>query len=260
MSFAHSLLTYIHVAVGFTSLILFWIPIASRKGSALHNKVGRWYANVMYVVAVTAMLMSVLVLYDPVAAKHPQLQISAEELASLLYRERQIALFLLAIAFLVFANVRHGLLTLKSKTNHQIMRAPSHLLLNAILGVLGVSLIFVATGSFKILFYVFAGLCITASLGNLRYCLKTEVPRMEWLVAHLSSMIGAGIGSYTAFFVFGGNTYLREILSGQWMLVPWIAPGIIGGICIGYQSRKYRQKYQSKTKATTGLAQPRSAG
>ncbi|MEM7361314.1 MAG: hypothetical protein AAF431_19675 [Pseudomonadota bacterium] len=260
MSFAHSLLTYIHVAVGFTSLILFWIPIASRKGSTLHNKVGRWYANAMYVVAVTAMLMSVLVLYDPVAAKHPQLQLQAEELAGLLYRERQVALFLLAIAFLVFANVRHGLLTLRSKTDHQLMRAPSHLALNAILGVLGVSLIFVATGSFKILFYVFAGLCISASLGNLRYCLKTEVPRMEWLIAHLSSMIGAGIGSYTAFFVFGGNRFLQEILTGQWMLVPWIAPGVIGGICIAYQSNKYRNKYQKSSKPKTQSSLPQSAG
>lgn len=245
MSTVHTFLVAIHIAVGFASLILFWIPIISRKGSALHIRSGRWYVTTMYIVSISAILLAALVLVDPIATKHPFSELGPEKIAQIARSERQISLFLLAISFLVLSSIRHGLLTLRAKQDHSILRAPSHLLLNAILAILGLSLIFVASGGSQILFYIFAGLCLAIAVGNLTYCLKTDVPRMQWMISHMRAMIGAGIGSYTAFFVVGGSRFLAEILTGQWMLIPWIAPGVIGGIAIGLLSRKYRKKFQA---------------
>jgi hypothetical protein len=95
----------------------------------------------------------------------------------------------------------------------------------------------------QILFFVFAGICIAASLGNLRYCLKRDVQHSEWMIAHMGAMIGAGIGSYTAFFVFGGNRYFAELLTGNWLLIPWVAPALIGTGFTVYLTRKYRKRH-----------------
>ena len=242
MHSAYNILIFIHVTFGFVSLVLFWIPIISKKGSAVHIRAGYYYSKIMYTVATSAIILAILILIDPIATKYPGHRFEPSELLNIIAEIRSISFFLLAISFLVLANVRHGLLTIKYKKQHSKMREPSHLLLNLILVSMGVSLIFLASGNNAILFYVFAALCIVLGGGNLRYCLRKEAPKMEWLIAHLGSMIGAGIGSYTAFFVFGGSRYLSEILTGQWQLIPWILPGILGGLSISYLTRKYRRK------------------
>lgn len=245
MNTVYQWLIYSHVAAGFISLVLFWIPVASRKGGALHLRAGRWYANTMYVVAGSALVLSLILMTVPLAAKHPNLTASAEELTRIVEREFMVGLFLLAISMLVVVGVRHGILTLKAKSDHAVMRSPLHLGLNLALLSVGLSLAVAAYGGSaeKILFYVFAGLCTFTAIGNLRYCLRKEVAKMEWLITHLNAMLGAGIASYTAFFVFGGNQFLRGILSGYWLLLPWFLPGVVGGAMIAWQTAKYRRKY-----------------
>lgn len=241
-------LIYSHVVAGFASLILFWIPVVSRKGSQLHLRSGRWYTNTMYLVAGSALLLSVLLMTVPLQAKYVNSTLAPEELAKAVAREPMIGLFLLSISMLVIVGIRHGLLTLKAKNNHSVMRSPLHLALNLSLLLVGATLAIVAMGGSaeKILFYVFAGFCIFTALGNLRYCLLKEVAKMEWLITHLNAMLGTGIASYTAFFVFGGNQFLRGILSGYWLLLPWFLPGVVGGIMIAWQTAKYRRKYSAK--------------
>jgi hypothetical protein len=65
----------------------------------------------------------------------------------------------------------------------------------------------------------------------------------EWVIAHLSSIIGAGIASYTAFFVFGGNRFMAQIFDGQLMMIPWVAPGVIGSCIIGHLSYQYHKQF-----------------
>lgn len=249
MSISFNLLTYLHVSAGFFSLIIFWIPIWSKKGSPLHIRSGRLYLNIMYVVSITAFCLSILLMIDPIAAKFPTANFTAQRAIQVSSEMRRSSLFLLAISILVLVNIRHGILSLKAKRQHNLMRAPSHLLLNTGLLIAGISLIVAASGGSKILFYIFAGLCIATSVGNLRYCLKPKVANKEWLIAHLSSMIGAGIASYTAFFVFGGNRFMVQLFDGQMMMIPWVAPGVIGGSIISYLSYRYRKQFQSKRKS-----------
>ncbi|NND82183.1 MAG: hypothetical protein HKN50_07130 [Gammaproteobacteria bacterium] len=252
MSIVYSILLYIHIIVGFISLILFWIPIASRKGGRRHRTAGRWYANAMYAVGVTALLLSILLIVAPIAAKYPEHVFTAEQAARFTERAYNFGVFLLAISALVLVGVRHGLLTLQAKKNHALMRQPTHLLANGLLLAIGVYLAVTAmtAGSNQILFFVFAGLCGASAIGNLRYCLQAEVRPMEWLIAHLSAMLGVGIGSHTAFFVFGANRFVGELLTGNWLLIPWVGPGVIGTLAIVWLTRKYRRKYQQVNKNT----------
>ena len=187
--------------------------------------------------------MSVMVLVHPIGVKFSANELDMADAFRIARRERMSATFLLAISILVFANVRHGLLTLKAKKDHGLMRAPSHLALNGLLTTMGVILVFVGMASDFLLFYIFAGICLVSGITQLRYSLKKSVKRMEWIIAHLSAMCGAGIGSYTAFFVFGGNQYLADFMTGNLIVIPWVLPAIVGTAIISLHSRKYRKQF-----------------
>lgn len=214
----------------------------------------------MYVVSGTALVLSMMMMFDPISFKFPDRQFSVEESETIIKKVNSFGVFLFSISILVVVNLRHGILTIKAKKDHQLLRSPSHLALNSLLVCAGLYLASIAssTDGEMILFYVFSGICIITAVGNLRYSLKKKVDAMEWLIAHLGSMLGAGIALHTAFFVFGGSRFIAELLTGQWMLVPWVGPGVIGTLAIIWQSRKYRNKYRhlrnrnKKSKLLTG--------
>ncbi len=242
MNLIFQALLVIHIVAGAVSLVLFWIPVSVRKGGRVHVRIGQWYAQCMYIVAGSALLLCLLVASDPVGIKHASEALTAERAFEIAAQRRGTALFLFAIGMLVIANVRHGLLTLDENLNRARTRSISHTALNVVLGLLAIVLAFVGYRDSQILFYVFAGLCSLTAVTNLRYAWRPTIDRSDRIRSHLSAMIGAGIASHTAFFVFGANRFLNDLLVGHWQLVPWIAPGIVGGVIINVVSRRYVRK------------------
>ncbi|GJM35186.1 MAG: hypothetical protein DHS20C18_41870 [Saprospiraceae bacterium] len=62
------------------------------------------------------------------------------------------------------------------------------------------------------------------------------------LKMHIQGTIISGIAAYTAFFAFGGSRLMVGVLElhAQWMMIPWIAPTLLGLLYTGYMKRKYR--------------------
>ena len=62
------------------------------------------------------------------------------------------------------------------------------------------------------------------------------------LKMHIQGTIISGIAAYTAFFAFGGSRFLMGVLHlpQQWMILPWIAPSLLGIIYMRYMKRKYK--------------------
>ncbi len=231
-----------HVIVGAASLVLFWIPVTARKGGAVHVRAGYWYAQCMYLVAATALLLCIIVAVDPIGIKHAGQNLTAVQAFEIAAQRRGSALFLFAIGVLVIASVRHGLLTLGENLSRTRTRSLGHTSLNIGLGILAVILALEGYRDSTILYYVFAALCAVTAGSNLRYAWRRTIDRNDRIRSHLSAMIGAGIASHTAFFVFGANRFLGELLVGNWQLVPWIAPGVVGTIIISVVSRRYTRK------------------
>ena len=50
----------IHIIAGTASLLLFWIPVMSRKGGTVHKKSGHFYYINMWVVQISAILLSLI--------------------------------------------------------------------------------------------------------------------------------------------------------------------------------------------------------
>lgn len=242
MTTLHSILVWIHVAFGAIALVLFWIPVLAKKGSPLHVRAGRYYSTIMYTVAGTAFVASIIVLADPLGIRFPGESFEPAERERLTGLIRMFSLFLLMLSVLVFASVRHGLLALRERARPGGLGSSLHrafigalALLSAGVGVLGV-------GNGQILLIVFAGIGLAAAFSMLRDIRINQPSRGELVVAHLNGQIGSGIGAYTAFFAFGGDRFFGELLPGQWQVVPWVLPAIIGTIAINRLRRPFDRR------------------
>lgn len=237
----HNLLLYLHVFCGSVALLVFWLPVLATKGSALHRRSGTWFANGMYAVSISALAMSSLVLLDPIGVRHPAGPPPDLDLGAAAASYRASATFLLMLAVLVFTSVRHSLLALRAKAARTTLRRPGHVALLVVLGVLGLGVVALGARYGHVLLLIFGTLSMVSSIGMLRYTLRAEVGPRGWLIEHLSGMVGAGIGAYTAFFAFGGSRFLSGLLPGQWQVLPWVLPAVIGTLAIRLLSRRYRR-------------------
>lgn len=244
LSGIHQFLFYLHVACGSIGLLVFWLPMFSKKGSPFHKTFGKVFSYGMFAVAISGIVMSVMVLIDPIAIRTPDSELSEQAIQQFSERARRTSAFLLMLSLLVFTNVKHSLLVLKAKQDRAIMRSVSHIASISLLSLTGIAIGYFGFTSGNTLFIVFSILSIVSSGNLFFYVFKKSIKEREWLIEHLGNIIGAGIGAYTAFFAFGGRRFLAEIFSGQLQVVPWILPGVIGGMGIAYLSKKYRVQYR----------------
>jgi uncharacterized membrane protein len=244
MNTIHSLLFVIHIIFGSMALILFWVPIVTKKGGLDHRKFGRHYANTMYAVAASGALMALMVIFAPLVIKH-QLVNENTDTKQFVLNLRIFWSFLLYLSLLTFVNVRHGILVLKNKKQHSNMRQWPHLFSIGLLLVGGLLLFSLGITYSNTLHIIFGVLGTVLAIQSSRFCLAKSVPVNRWLVEHIGSSIGSGIGVYTAFMSFGGRSMFDNI--GEWQFVFWVAPGVIGAIASARMSRKYKNGLAAKS-------------
>lgn len=243
LHWVHENVTRLHIAVGSCGLLLFWIPVITRKGNLNHKKFGRYFATVMYAVGFSGITVTTLDLLFPLAMHAPGVALEPARAIAVSREVRDFALFLFSISLLVLLSTRHGWVTVQCKEDRSALREPMHLSLCAalIIAGLGLSVNGLATGS--VLFVLFGMFEIYTSASCLYFALKPTTRAKEWWTEHLNGLIASGIAAYTAFFVFGGLNFLSDVFGDTirgYSILLWVAPGVIGGIAIGYQTRKYR--------------------
>ncbi|MEM9821591.1 MAG: hypothetical protein AAF985_10985, partial [Bacteroidota bacterium] len=64
----------------------------------------------------------------------------------------------------------------------------------------------------------------------------------NWYKEHYKGMIITAIAAYTAFITFGGRSFFAELLSGYWMIIPWVGPTVIGIAIIRYMDRQHKKR------------------
>ncbi len=243
-TYLYQLSLYTHIIIGTLSLFVFWLPLAAKKGSPSHKKSGIWFVNAMYTVAISGFIMTSLVLLDPIGVRYPDSVPPADKIEAIIKQQRVFAGFLLMLSWLVFTNVRQSILVLKAKADRSLLRKPAHLLTVFSLGCLGIIMFTIGLQQEILLFKIFSLLCIGVSIGNFHYIFKRDLKQREWVIAHMGNIIGAGIGSYTAFFAFGGQALFDEVLTGQLQIIPWILPSLFGIAYTIYSNNKYRLQFR----------------
>ncbi len=246
MAELHTLLVRAHIFVGAIALILFWVPILTRKGSKRHRQVGNWYVIAMTIVSVSAVASSILALVDPIAVGLGDREVDPEAAANYAERYRVFSMFLLMLGALVFVSLRHGIYALRAKTSPLALQRTSHRVAIVALGVLAVGVGVLGVAKAQLLLIIFAVVATAGSIGMWLDTKRDMQVHKNRVIAHLDSLTGTGIGAYVAFFAFGGSRLFGEILHGQWQVVPWVLPVVIGTFYISLQKRMYRRAPERK--------------
>lgn len=244
MSTLHSTLLYLHIALGAAALLLYWLPIISRKGSKLHINAGKVFYYLMLIVSGSGIVMSLMGLYDPVGIYTAGKHISSEQIDRMLVWRVPLSQFLLLLSLLTWVTVRHAIGVLRAKSDRSMLRrwfyqGPVLLLFPTAL--------YVAYQGITIgmpLLIIFSLVSLISASTICLYVYKAQVKPRAWIIEHFSAMIGSGIAVYTAFFAAGGRRMLSQWLPGEWQLVSWLVAPVIGVsamiLLTGYYKRKYK--------------------
>ena len=246
MFIVHQSSFYLHIAVGSCALLLFWVPVFTKKGNLDHKRFGRYFCWAMYTVAMSGFIMSSLDLLMPLATHAAGNTLSDELAVNFAAEVRSFALFLFSLSILVLSSTRQGWLSILHRDDRAPLRTPVHNALLFSLIAVGVTLGVYGLNSGSILFMIFGVLQIVTGFSSLHYNYKEELAPKEWWIEHLRGLIGSGIGAYTAFFVFGGRGIFEALFqdaTADISIVLWITPGVVGSIFIAYLSRHYRNKF-----------------
>ena len=214
----------IHITAGFTSIIIFWLPIFLKKGSNLHVKIGKLYVLLMWVVVITAALMSI---------------------KNIIIGAYTMAAFLGFLAVITANPLWYGIAVLRHKKGLGESYRKKHMMFNATIFITGILLviygIYLGGEGAGVLMLIFGILGITTGR-EVVLMYRNSGEESNWMAEHIRGMMTSGIAAYTAFAVFGGGNFFREYLTGYWSVVPWVMPTIVGLVIIKYYKKSYMKK------------------
>lgn len=214
-----TLFLYVHIAAGFTALVIGLLAMIAPKGQNLHNKSGLIYFWAMVLVALTSTIISL--------------------------RSSPINLFLLVTGifsfYLVFTGYRSTII--KNRAAPFIDKFVTAIMLCTALVMLSLGAYDYLNGNGRLMlilgiFGSIGGVLAIADILVYRNGLKHP---KEWLLRHLGRMLGAYIATFTAFAVTNLTAWMAPILL-------WTLPPIIGGISIFFVTAYYRKVYRIPTK------------
>jgi hypothetical protein len=155
------------------------------------------------------------------------------------------AAFLGFISLITANPLWYGMAILKKERMRSSLRGRMYyeiviLLFSIGLLALGFSGIWAGKSS-NLLLFIFGGLGLTA-IPTILQLRKADPEKTDRVKEHMIGLLTSGIAAYSAFFVFGGYTWMNDILPGMWQVIPWVAPGVVGGIGITLGVKYYRRK------------------
>ena len=83
---------------------------------------------------------------------------------------------------------------------------------------------------------------IVAGVADIRRFMHPLDSGPNWLREHYEGMLFSGGAAYTAFFAFGGSTWLSDYINGWWTLVPWLLPTLLTIALMPLVHRRFKQK------------------
>ena len=222
METLRTVLLVVHIGVGIVSLIAFWIPAFSKKGSRLHKVAGLWYVRSMALVLLSAGLLSVVMF---------------------ILGNWEAAVFLGFLTLLTAQALWSGYQVLKTRDRIGRFRTVQ-LFFNTAITLSGVGLIAIWFRTPNVLFIIFGLLgLIVGGMGVVsRWRATDQSPR---IYEHLNGMIFSGGAAYTAFLAFGAQSLLPVISRSDWAFIPWVLPTLLAGIAVTLLAKKYRPKRAS---------------
>jgi len=218
----------IHVMAGFGSLVLFWLPMFTRKGGQWHRRIGKAYVWLMWIVVSTAAILSI---------------------ENLIGGQYQIAAFLGFLSVITANPLWFGISVLKNKEELSLSYRKAHLGFNIVIFLFGALLLgygIALKGQGAGILMLIFGFLGVSNIGSIINAIKTPRTQTNWFDSHLTELITTGIAAYTAFLVFGARQFLEEMVTGYWAIIPWLLPTFVGVFAIRFARRYYKvERYEA---------------
>lgn len=236
MEIFFAVLRWVHVLAGAFGLVLFWVPIFSRKGSQLHKQFGRGFIWCVNIIGVSA-LVSVSLRLGMMAINGQAF--SQQPMAGFLVFLGYLGLNVLISAWYM----RHVVINQRDLAG---LGRPLAWLGVALCGASSVGLLATAVllpSKASMVMYMLSPVGIL-NMWSMRRHLRAPMREPKaWFYEHMGQGIGLGIAFHTAFFVFGAQSVFSQWLSGFWGVLPWIAPVAIGVTANVLWERAYRRRF-----------------
>ena len=247
----HRVLVWAHVGAGFLGLILFWIPVFSKKGGRIHRVTGKIFVACGYLVAVSAIVSCFWGLISPLEmAGYGDLTGEKAEQGS--RQIRYVLSLLLLLGTLLFCSLRHGMRAIRAKSDPSILNNLEAKLLLLFKGTISAGLL--AFGAFGLSNYnpsgwywvqvAFGMMGLRDSWNDWKRVKSGFSSRMQWWYEHMDQMLSCGIAYHTAFVIFGATRLLGIEEQTIWTVIPWVIPAAIGMPAIYFWTRYYRKKFK----------------
>lgn len=238
MEWVLSNLRYVHIAAGFIGLTAFWIPIVTKKGGKQHRLFGRIFKYAAYIVLAAAGLAVIFRLNSLISDAIPLVQQTSSYATYI---------FLGYLTLVTFVILRHGQLVLQHKSSLASMNTWPNQIFAGLAIVASISIIIFAV-TFKpdiqIILYALSPIGISSGIGIIQVIHSKQPKKKAWLYEHIGAMLGCGIAFHTAFAVFGASRLFGDsLLPGNWAVLPWIAPTLIGIPATIIWTRHYKSRF-----------------
>jgi uncharacterized membrane protein len=217
----------VHVLAGVLALTTGLIAMTTRKkGGKLHNQTGSLFYWSMAVIFITTLLFFML---------YP---------AKIIYH------FFLMIGIISFYPTYSGrrILQMKKGINPRLSDRVAAVLIT-VSGLVsvgyGIYLQQINPQPLSVLFLVFGSFSILQGYQDLKlFTGKQEIGKMHWFYSHAAKMIGAYSAAVTAFCVNIIPRYLPETTPQTYLIVLWIAPGLLFSFISARVIGKYKRKFE----------------
>lgn len=193
----------LHIAGGLLALASFAVPLVTRKGGAVHRKVGWAYVIAMYVAAASGATMVFL--------------------SMAMDRVRPGLIFLAYVAWVAFTSAFYGVRVLKQKGRSAPHRDVVDLGVPVLLLVFTVALIVYSVSVGFSLGLYFSPIGFVTAGTQLKAMLRPPERKSFWWTEHMGGMLPACIATLTAFAVTNVPSG-----AGSWALAAWLGPTVIG--------------------------------
>lgn len=222
MSFFFHVVLGVHIAAGILALLVFWLPLVTKKGGKLHRRVGWVYVGAAATVAVSGMLTCAHLVLDGGPGR------------------ARAGMFLAYVGLLAGASAQLGVRALRRK-KAPAARSAIDLMPPALLIGCGLALALLGVAHGKVLYVLFSLLGIAQGVTHLRYWLTPPAHDRAWFLAHMTAMGTSCITTVTAFVVvnaqrFGMHTFDLPI---------WLTPIVLGVVGLSLWRRSYAKRFAS---------------
>ncbi len=210
-----------HVIAGIGSIILFWIPILTKKGGKQHRKAGKAYILLMWIVIFSGIVLAIHKYYVGIV---------------------DAAIFLGFLVFLAARPIWYGTAILQPNRYSPQELKYYHVVLKLILFVYGIFMLIYSTyledKSVALLMVVFGVLGIFAGIDAWRDLTSTST-KVDKIQGHFEGMLFSGVAAYTGFLTIAGYEFISKYMIGYWVLIPWLLPSIIGISLIVFYKKRF---------------------